>query len=71
MQLRRIPAGFPPLLAKGGRGGFETQRNPLNPPFPKGEVNVSTAKRPQTRFRIGGTPVALLLRFSITQNITV
>jgi hypothetical protein len=29
---------------------------------------VSTAKRPQTSFRIAGTSVALLLRFSISKT---
>ena len=65
MQHRRIPAELPPF-SKGGRGGILRPREiPLNPPFPKGEVEVSTAKHPQTRVRIAGTPVALLLRFSI------
>jgi hypothetical protein len=39
---------------------------PLIPPFPKGEVRVSTIKHPLTLFKIAVTPIALLLRFSIT-----
>jgi hypothetical protein len=41
---------------------------PLIPPFPKGEVRMSTIKHPLTLFKIAEAPIALLLRFSIKEG---
>ena len=67
MQDQHIPTELPPF-SKGGRGGdLRPRKIPLNPPFPKGEVQASTTKKVTNTLQDRGD--SRCITFAVLYNI--